>query len=132
MLIDRAHRVGNHTFNHLQGMGFSTSHYLSNVEKASRYIDSALFRPPHGHLRPGQVLALRKNYTIIMWDVVTRDYSPRMTPEKVFNTVKKYTRNGSIIIFHDSFKAERNLKEALPQSIEWILSKGYKFRVIES
>ena len=66
-----------------------------------------------------------------MWDVVTRDYSNRLTPPQVFNNVKKYTRNGSIIVFHDSLKAQNNLRYALPHSIKWLLEEGYTFGVIE-
>jgi peptidoglycan/xylan/chitin deacetylase (PgdA/CDA1 family) len=132
MVIDRQHQTGNHTFNHIQGIRFRTANYLANIEKASRSIAGNLFRPPHGHMRMSQVLALKQHYNIIMWDVVTRDYSPRVTPEKVFNIVKKYTRNGSIIVFHDSLKAEKNLKDALPKSIEWLLNEGYKFKTLDN
>ena len=74
MVIDRGHRVGNHTFNHIQGIKFWTKNYLANVEKAAEYIPSNLFRPPHGHMRFPQVVWLRRHYHIVMWDVVTRDY----------------------------------------------------------
>ena len=66
-----------------------------------------------------------------MWDVVTRDYSKRMTPQDVFNNVKQYTRDGSILVFHDSLKAEKNLRYALPNSIEWLIEQGYTFGIIE-
>jgi peptidoglycan/xylan/chitin deacetylase (PgdA/CDA1 family) len=130
-IVEAGHSVGNHTFNHLQGACCRTSTYLANVEKAAGYIESNLFRPPHGHLRPRQILALRKQYNVIMWDVVTRDYSPHMRPDDVFRVVCRYVRNGSIIVFHDSLKAEHNLKKALPLSIEWLLAEGYSFRKIE-
>ena len=98
-------------------------------EKAAEYIKSDLFRPPHGHMRFPQVVWLRRHYRIIMWDVVTRDYSPHMTPNGVFNVVKNYTRNGSVIVFHDSLKAERNMREAMPRAIEWLQEQGYEFKV---
>ena len=103
---------------------------LANIEKAALYIQSDLFRPPHGHMRFPQVLALRKLYRIIMWDVVTRDYSPHLNSDDVFNVVKRYTRNGSIIVFHDSLKAEKNMREAMPRSIEWLLEQGYEFKTL--
>lgn len=130
MITEKGHRVGNHTFNHIQGIRFPTKNYLANIEKAREYIQSDLFRPPHGHMRLPQVLRLRKIYRIIMWDVVTRDYSPHVTPSGVFNIVKNYTRNGSIIVFHDSVKAEANLREALPRSIEWLQEQGYRFKLL--
>ena len=130
MLLDRGHHVGNHTFNHIQGVRKYTKKYLLNAQLASDYIQSKLFRPPHGHMRSAQFRTLRKYYKIIMWDVVTRDYSKLMTPEKVFSNVKKYTRNGSIIVFHDSLKAEVNMKYALPKSIEWLKEQGYTFKLL--
>lgn len=130
MVLDRGHRVGNHTFNHLQGIRTFSKRYIENVRLASEYIESDLFRPPHGHVRIPQYFSLRRMYKIIMWDVVTRDYSKLRTPEQVFENVKKYTRDGSIIVFHDSLKAEKNMKEALPRSIEWLKEQGYTFKMI--
>ncbi len=131
MVLDRGHRVGNHTYNHIQGIRFWTKNYLKNVKKAEELIESPLFRPPHGHMRRPQVKVLRKLYRIIMWDVVTRDYSPHMTPNSVLNVVKQYTRNGSIIVFHDSLKAEQNMREAMPKAIEWLLEEGYTFKLFD-
>ncbi|MDH6309837.1 peptidoglycan/xylan/chitin deacetylase (PgdA/CDA1 family) [Dysgonomonas sp. PFB1-18] len=130
MVLDRGHRVGNHTFNHVQGVRKFSKRYIDNTFKASDYIESDMFRPPHGHMRITQFFALRRHYKIIMWDVVTRDYSKRQTPEKVFGNVKKYTRDGSIIVFHDSLKAEVNMKYALPKSIEWLKEQGYTFKLL--
>lgn len=130
MVLDRGHHVGNHTFNHLQGIRTLSKRYIENAYMASKYIKSDLFRPPHGHVRIHQYFSLRKKYKIIMWDVVTRDYSKLMTPEQVFENVKKYVRDGSIIVFHDSLKAEKNMKYALPRSIEWLKDQGYIFELI--
>lgn len=129
-IVDRGHKTGNHTFNHLQGIRSWTRKYLQNTEKASELIKSELFRPPHGHMRIPQFWALRKKYQIVLWDVVTRDYSKRQTPEQVLDNVKGYARNGSIIVFHDSLKAEKNMKYALPRAIEWLLEQGYVFKTL--
>ncbi|MDR3262507.1 MAG: polysaccharide deacetylase family protein [Tannerella sp.] len=130
MIGERGHRVGNHTYNHIQGIRCLSKNYIANVEKAAEWIQSDLFRPPHGHMRYPQLYRLKKKYRIIMWDVVTRDYSPHMTSQGVFNAVKKYTRNGSILVFHDSLKAVDRMKEALPLSIEWLLAQGYRFNLL--
>ena len=130
MILERGHRVGNHTFNHIQGVCNRSKDYLRNVAKAAEWIESDLFRPPHGHMRRPQLLQLKKTYRLIMWDVVTRDYSPHMTSQGVINVIKKYTRNGSIIVFHDSLKAKGRIEEALPQSIEWLMAQGYQFKVL--
>jgi len=130
-LLEGGHQVGNHTFNHLQGLRSKTDDYIKNVDLAAEIIESKLFRPPHGHIRLNQFFRLRKKYQIVLWDVVTRDYSKRMTPEKVLNNVKRYTRNGSVIVFHDSVKAEANMKDALPKAIEWLKQQGYSFGLLQ-
>lgn len=129
-VLARGHRVGNHTFNHMQGLFNRTRNFVENANLAREYIDSDLFRPPHGHMRFPQHWKLRKKYKVVMWDVVTRDYSKLLTPQEVFENVKKFTRDGSIIVFHDSLKAERNMKEALPKSIDWLIGQGYSFKLL--
>lgn len=131
IILERGHRVGNHTFNHIRGFEYLSENYLANTDKANELIKSDLFRPPHGHMRWVQYYTLRDKYRIVMWDLVTRDYSKRLNGFDVFLKVKKYVRNGSIITFHDSLKSEKNLKYALPRSIEWLLKEGYTFKVFD-
>lgn len=112
---------------HVKGINMNTPDYLRNIEKANDLIQSPLFRPPHGFIRPSQFTAIKEKYTTVMWDVVTRDYSSHLNGEQVLDNVRRYTRNGSIIVFHDSLKAEKNLRYALPRAIEWLRNNGYKF-----
>lgn len=131
-VLENGHAVGNHTYNHLQGWKTKTKLFLENARLAKKLIESPLFRPPHGHIWSWQNRKLQKaGYRLVMWDVVTRDYSKLLTPEQVLENVKRYTRNGSIIVFHDSLKAEKNLRYALPKAIEWLLQEGYEFEVIQ-
>lgn len=130
MVVEKGHRIGNHTFNHIRGFEYKCDKYMENTEKANEYLKTDLFRPPHGHMGWAQYFTLKKHYKIIMWDVVTRDYSKRLRGKHVFRKVKKYARNGSIITFHDSIKSENNLKYALPRSIEWLLEQGYQFKTL--
>lgn len=123
----RGHSVGNHTMNHMQGAKVSTRVYLRNVAEAHELIQSNLFRPPHGLLRWAQSKVLRSHYAIVMYDLVSRDYSKKLNGEQVLDNVKRFARNGSIIVFHDSLKAEKNMKYALPRAIEWLREQGYKF-----
>lgn len=131
LVVEAGHRVGNHTFNHLKGLYTSKQEYLENVEKADALIHSDLFRPPHGLLRRSQYNGLKERYKIVMWDLVTRDYSKRLSGEEVLEIVKRLVRNGSIITFHDSLRSQENLKYALPRAIEWLLEQGYSFKVFE-
>ena len=141
------HQVGNHTHNHIQGLTHSIKEYSYNVEKANTYIKSHYVRPPHGWMRLAQYAWLSRKYKIVMWDVVTRDYSKWMTAEDVVANVvtrdyskwmtaedvvanvKRYTRNGSIITFHDSLKSIDKLKTALPESLRWLRDEGYAFKI---
>ena len=131
MVVERGHRIGNHTFNHIRGFEFLSKNYLANTDKANEYLHTDLFRPPHGHMRWLQYMVLKRKYRIVMWDLVTRDYSKRLNGKQVFENVKRYARNGSIITFHDSIKSERRMKYALPRSIEWLLAQGYTFKVFD-
>lgn len=126
----RGHSVGNHTLHHLQGSKVTTRRYLMDVSRADSLIGSRLFRPPHGWLRPRQAKALSVRYRVVMYDLVTRDYSKRIDARRVVENVMRYARSGSIIVFHDSFKSWPRLQEALPRSIEWLISQGYSFSTI--
>ena len=126
----RGHSWGNHTMHHLQGRLVSTYRYMHDISEANSLIGSPLFRPPHGLIRWKQARAIKDHYNIILYDLVTRDYSRKLTPERVFNNVRRYARTGSIIVFHDSLKAETNMKAALPRAIEYLLARGYEFEAI--
>lgn len=126
-VIKRGHSVGNHTMHHLQGAKVRTRRYIKDIAEAHMLIKSPLFRPPHGFIRWKQAAAIKANMRIIMYDLVTRDYSKKLSGDEVLENVKRYTRNGSIIVFHDSLKAKKNLRYALPKAIEWLKQNGYKF-----
>jgi peptidoglycan/xylan/chitin deacetylase (PgdA/CDA1 family) len=129
-VLVRGHRTGNHTYNHYRGLFRNSADYLANIEKAAQYIESDLFRPPHGDMKWSQLRTLRKQYQVVQWDVISRDYNSDLEPEKVLAIVKKYARNGSIIVFHDSLKAARNMQYALPRAIEYLKEQGFAFRVL--
>lgn len=131
MVVERGHRIGNHTYNHLKGFEERTARYIANIDKADCYLATDLFRPPHGIMRMRQYRALCERYRIVMWDLVTRDYNPKLNGRQILRKVRKYTRNGSIITFHDSRRSVDNLYYALPRAIEWLQSEGYEFKVFE-
>lgn len=131
MVVERGHRIGNHTYNHLKGFEEGTDRYIANVDKADCFLSTDLFRPPHGFMRLSQYRTLSERYRIIMWDLVTRDYNAKLTGEQVLRKVKRYARNGSIITFHDSLRSVENLRYALPRAIEWLQSEGYEFKVFD-
>lgn len=130
-IVKAGHQVGNHTYNHIGAFKHWAITYAINAQKANKLIGSHLFRPPHGWMRHSEYWWLNKYYKIIMWDLVTRDYSKWMTADDVLNNVKRYARNGSIITFHDSLKSIDKLHYALPESIKWLKSQGYEFKIFD-
>ncbi|MGN0258306.1 MAG: polysaccharide deacetylase family protein [Bacteroides sp.] len=148
-VVERGHRIGNHTFNHIRGFSrkyFTSYSYLENTEKAydlmrdqmrglncsESQLRPLLFRPPHGHMGWAQYITLKRRYRIVMWDLVTRDYSKKLRGPQVLANVLRYTRNGSIITFHDSIKSWKNgnLQYALPRAIEFFMEEGYQMKML--
>ena len=128
----RGHRIGNHTYNHIGGLRRWSWNYLANVVRANKILKTDLFRPPHGWMKIMQYRVLRHcGFRVVMWDVVTRDYSRLLTADDVLHNVKRYTRPGSIITFHDSLKSIDKLKHALPEALQWLAQEGYEFKVFD-
>ncbi|MGC1240204.1 MAG: polysaccharide deacetylase family protein [Chryseosolibacter sp.] len=130
------HIVGNHTMNHLNGWKTGASEYVANVSACDiiaadqGYSQSVtLFRPPYGRITRKQINSLA-HYRIIMWDVLSQDYNPHLSPDQCLRRTIDACRPGSIIVFHDSYKAQRNMEYALPRLIDHFASKGYRFRPI--
>ncbi len=137
-MLENGHAYGNHTFNHLNGWQSATKIYIDNVAQADAQAVAVapaiaekqprLFRPPYGKLTPKQILLLKKKYKIIMWDVLTLDYSRLLTPEDCLKAAIKLTRPGSVIVFHENIKAAKNIKYVLPRYLKHFHNKGYSFQ----
>lgn len=133
-ILAQNHAVGNHTNNHLNGFKTKTSTYVKNLKfcETNASQTSKLFRPPYGKLKFSQAKKIRKKgYKIIMWDVLSADFDASITQEKCLENVLNHGSNGSIVIFHDSLKAEKNMKFALPKVLEYYQDKGYLFKAIK-
>ena len=130
-IVAEGHQIGNHTFNHIGGLRHGISSYVRNVNKANVYLKTDLFRPPHGWMKWEQYVFVKQRYRVVMWDLVTRDYSKRLNGYDVLHNVQRFARPGSIITFHDSVKSFDKLLFALPRSIEWLMAQGYEFKVFE-
>jgi peptidoglycan/xylan/chitin deacetylase (PgdA/CDA1 family) len=146
-VINEGHSIGNHTYNHLNGWNCSNEIYIKNVEQCSVISDQnlvfrnqssinsdckpntehcQLFRPPYGKIKPSQSIVLRNSgYKIIMWDVISYDFDAKTTPEKCLDNVLKNIKSGSIIVFHDSKKAYKNLEFVLPRTLHYLKEKGF-------
>ncbi|MGJ8683704.1 MAG: polysaccharide deacetylase family protein [Nonlabens sp.] len=131
-LLQSEHAVGNHTFHHLNSWKTSTITYLTDVKKAGQVIDSKLFRPPYGRIKSSVARGLRDlDYKIVMWDVLSGDFDNKRTSRSCLINLKKNTKNGSIIVFHDSEKAYEKLKEILPEYFKFLKKEGFQTAVIK-
>ena len=133
-IVEEGHAVGNHTFDHLKGTSTPDAVYLENILKARQYIDSSLFRPPYGRVSGFIVKLLRtasyKMHTI-MWTVLSGDFDAAVTEEQCLQNVLLNTREGSIVVFHDSEKASSRMRFALPRVLEYFSQKGFVFKGID-
>lgn len=130
-IIDDGHAVGNHSFSHLKGWNTTTKSYIDDIIKAKEFIKTNLFRPPYGRIKPAQSFELKKDFYIIMWDVLSKDYDESIDKQKCLNYVLNHSEEGSIIVFHDTCKAKKNLEFVLPKVLEHYSEKGFIFKAIE-
>jgi peptidoglycan/xylan/chitin deacetylase (PgdA/CDA1 family) len=132
-LITAGHAIGNHTFNHLKGWKTDDQTYFQNMEECQLLTGTHLFRPPYGRIKKSQIKDIRKAYPkiqIIMWDVLSGDFDTTLSPEKCYTNVIENSRNGSIIVFHDSIKAFDRLKYVLPRALKYFNEQGYVFKTL--
>lgn len=126
------HVTGNHTYSHLNGWRTGLKAYLADAERAQPHTGSSLFRPPYGRITQAQAAALSQRFTVVMWDVLSKDYDRSRTPERCLSDVLRHARPGSIIVFHDSLKAEPLLRAVLPETLRRLSEEGYSFAALPS
>jgi peptidoglycan/xylan/chitin deacetylase (PgdA/CDA1 family) len=144
-ILDEGHKVGNHTFNHLNGWKTNNKAYIKNIFEAAKYIDSDLFRPPYGKITKFQASLLTNTkyevrntndsnfrFKIIMWSILSGDFDPKISPQRCFENVILNTKPGNIIVFHDSTKAWDKMRIALPKVLEHFGKQGYSFTALNN
>jgi len=124
---DENHKIGNHSYSHPNGWKTKNSRYYQDIEKANKLLNSNLFRPPYGRIKPSQINHLKKYYKIIMWDILSWDFDKKTSPEECYNNIIKNTKSGSIIVLHENEKSAKNVKEVLPKILSYFSSQGFKF-----
>ncbi|TYP76043.1 polysaccharide deacetylase family protein [Aquimarina intermedia] len=136
-ILSAEHTVGNHTMNHMKAWSCNHSAYIQNVNACAQVIEQhsfntkaqTLFRPPYGQISPAKLKKLHEmGYKIILWDVLSKDYNSKVTPEQCVSNVVQNVQNGSIVVFHDSLKAFTNLQYALPRVLDLLSKQGYSLR----
>lgn len=131
-ILSEGHAVGSHTFHHLSGWASENDAYFQDVRRCARLVGSDLFRPPYGRIKPAQAKFLQRHYRIVMWDVLSGDFDTTRNGEDCYRQVTRHAGPGSIVVFHDSVKAEPRLREALPRVLEYFAAQGYRFEALTS
>jgi len=131
LILKKGHKTGNHGFYHLNGWKTPRQQYLDDVEKCSEFVDSHLFRPPYGRITFLQTGYLKINYRIIMWSVLTYDFDRNTSAEQCYGYGIRYGKPGSVVVFHDSEKAAKNMLNALPGFLKYFTDKGYSFKILQ-
>lgn len=134
-IIEKGHRVGNHTYHHINGWKHTTTTYINNCHKTELLLPNSektkIFRPPYGKIKREQAKILRKKgYKIIMWEVLSGDFDTSISADQCIKNVLGTVNKGSIVVFHDSKKAFPRLQEALPIILKELHQKGYVFKTI--
>lgn len=130
-IIDAGHKVGNHSYSHIKGWEVKTEQYVEDVDLANQFLSSDLFRPPYGRITPRQGRILAERYRLVMWDIISQDYSQWVSPRQCVENVTRYLRGGSIVVFHDSVKAYKNMHYALPKVLDFMQEHNLKTSTIE-
>ncbi|MFT4733448.1 MAG: peptidoglycan/xylan/chitin deacetylase (PgdA/CDA1 family) [Algoriphagus sp.] len=131
--VEGGHKIGNHSMHHLNGWKTSTAAYVKDVNDCQQEIellynrDKKLFRPPYGRITRAQIEKLIPSYDIMMWSTLSQDYDKNISLEKCLKGTLRATRQNSIVLFHDSLKAKKNMAYVLPKYLESLLKKGYTF-----
>lgn len=130
-ITDDGHLIGNHSYNHLSGWKTPMKDYINNVKKASKYIDSNLFRPPYGQINYQQIKHLKDDYKIIMWSILSGDFDTQLSTEQcLFNVLQ--SKPGDIVVFHDNEKSREKVIAVLPQFLDHFTKLGYEFHALDS
>lgn len=128
--LDAGHSIGNHTMHHLDGWKTDNLPYFHNIRHCAKQVPGSLFRPPYGRIKPSQAQFLQRHYQIVMWDVLSGDFDPALTAEDCFQNVVRNVRPGSIVVFHDSLKAEDKVRATLPRVLAHYAALGYRFEAL--
>lgn len=124
---EEGHATGNHTYSHLKGWITRTNEYLKDVKACADLVDSRIFRPPYGKISYSQYRKISRDYCIVLWDIITHDYDKHLDVNKAVKACISSANPGSVIVFHDSLKAQRNLEVLLPAILEHFSKEGYTF-----
>ena len=132
LYIANGHQVGNHTYKHIKGWKSGKKKYLKEIAQCAEIVESSLFRPPYGQINLQSIIDIKKEYKIVMWDVLSWDFDSETSSELCLSNVINCSKEGSIVVFHENEKSMKNIMYALPKVLEHFAKQGYQFKAIPS
>ena len=130
---DAGHEIGNHTYTHLPESANGCEKLKKEIIDTEQAIleialqKPKLFRPPTGYICKSAVkMTGELGYKTIVWDIDTKDWAHN-SPQKILSEVKKYAKNGSIILFHDFIGTNSPTPSALRLVLPYLKEQGYRF-----
>lgn len=119
------HVVANHTYHHVNGWKTPSDRYFEEHERTERLTKTRLFRPPYGKITPSQRKRIGQESKIVLYNKLSADFDQTISEEQCLqNVLGKGLSAGDIILFHDSVKAEKRLRYALPKTLAYIYENG--------
>ena len=128
------HLIANHTFEHLNGRKVRDQSYLDSIERCDQVLrslnmTSTYFRPPYGKIKRSQMNVLRHK-DIIMWSHLAYDFDEGLNVASSLRMLQKAAA-GSILVFHDSRKAFKNLEQLLPKVLSHYKERGFRMQTLD-
>ena len=129
-MADNGHEIEAHTFSHRNLLQLTEKEAERELLRSAAAIrdatgkESALFRPPGGHLSPaGEAAAGNYGFTGVYWTLLCSSYE-RSSPERMTEYVASSIHDGAVVLMHNG---DRVTLKALPAIISDLKAKGYSF-----
>ncbi|MGB7588787.1 MAG: polysaccharide deacetylase family protein [Solirubrobacterales bacterium] len=129
-ILREGSEVGNHTTHHQADPGYEDLATTNGLIRAATDFEPCLFRPPDGAVNSAVVAAAgRAGLRTIVWDVDPSDWS-NPGSAAVYSRIVDAAQPGSIILMHDGGGDRSGTLAALPQIIDTLRARGYRFATV--
>jgi peptidoglycan-N-acetylglucosamine deacetylase len=132
-ILDRGHKIGNHSFNHNEYKAEPMKDFSLQIEKANRVFEETigirtrLFRPPYGKLSiPLLRYCVKKRIAVVMWSLDCRDsfdHSSMSFSSKIIQNV----RENDILLMHDDGTLPQDI---VRNEIPRLIDRGFTFTTV--
>ncbi len=129
-ILREGDEIGNHTTHHDFYPDYRDLAETNALIRSATDFEPCLFRPPGGAVDPSVVAAAAEaGLQTIVWDVDPSDWT-NPGSGAVYSRVVDATQSGSIILMHDGGGDRSGTLAALPQIIDTLRGRGYRFATV--